>query len=192
VLGGGFAQKEAAMGSFDAFINVLTVLTVLSVASERVTNVVKLRRHPKREGEDQDPQREYLITWTNVGIGAALALLMKADLFAMLAHADSPWGTLGWTEWDGTKWVRTAALHDVAGAAQAVLGSVITGVSLGFGSKFWHDVLGIVVEMRALVQSKTVPQPQPTVAQVTATVKTPGDTQAAAIVVQQGAPHAAE
>jgi hypothetical protein len=177
------------MGSFDAFINVLTVLTVLSVAAERVTNVVKLRRHGEWRA-DADRQREFRITWTNIAIGAGLALTMKADLFAMLARADAPWSTLGWTTWDGTKWVRTDALQNVAGAAQAVLGSLVTGVSLGFGSKFWHDVLGIVLEMRTLVQNKATVQAQTATTQVVATVKAQGDAKAA--IAAKVEPDAAE
>lgn len=142
------------MGSFEPFINVLTVLTVLSVAAERVTNFIKLRRHAAWP-EDDERTREFRITGCNIGVGIALALCAKADIFMMLARADAPWNTLGWTTWNGQHWVRSTAAADLAGIAQAVLGSVITGVSLGFGSQFWHDTLGLVLELRTKLRTRT-------------------------------------
>jgi hypothetical protein len=138
------------MGSLEPIINILTVLTVLSVAAERVTNVVKLRRDSSWKANDSR-QREFLITWSSALVGIAIAIAMKADLFAMLAHPDAPWSTLGWTQWNGTVWVRHPSVSSVSGVSQALLGSAMTGLSLGFGSTFWHDVLGIVLELRKKV-----------------------------------------
>jgi hypothetical protein len=146
------------MGAIEPFINILTVLTVLSVAAERVTNVVKLRRDSSWK-ENDNREREFKITWSNVLIGIAIAIAMKADLFAMLAQPDSPWTTLGWTQWNGTVWVRHPAAGSLSGIAQALLGSAMTGISLGFGSTFWHDVLGIVLELRKLTEKRAAAQP---------------------------------
>ena len=79
---------------------------------------------------------------------------MKADLFDMLAHPSEPWSTLGWTHFDGVRWVRHPAATSWSGFVQALLGSTITGFSLGFGSTFWHDTLGIVLELRKLTEQR--------------------------------------
>ena len=124
--------------------------------------MVKLRRHAEWQ-DNENRSRERLITASSIWVGVALAIAMKADLFAMLASPDSPWSTLGWTRWDGSHWVRHAALASPAGAVQALMGSAITGISLGFGSKFWHDVLGVVVELRRMASNRA--------AQVTASAR---------------------
>jgi hypothetical protein len=87
-------------------------------------------------------------------VGIAVAIAMKADLFAMLAHPEAPWSTLGWTQWNGTTWIRHPSVSSLSGMSQALLGSSMTGLSLGFGSTFWHDVLGIVLELRKITQNR--------------------------------------
>jgi hypothetical protein len=142
------------MDAFGPIVNVLLVLSVLSVAAERVTNLVKLRRDKDWCGlEARD--RELRITFTNVLAGVTLAAVMKADLFGMLSQPSAPWSTLGWTQWNGQTWVRHAAASSVGGVTYALLGSAITGIALGFGSKFWHDVLGIVVELKKLTEGRS-------------------------------------
>lgn len=142
------------MDSLEPIINVLMVLTVLSVAAERVTNIVKLRREKEwRALPERD--RELRITFTNVLAGVTLAAVMKADLFGMLSQPNAAWSTLGWTQWDGQAWVRHSAAASWSGGMYALLGSTITGMALGFGSKFWHDVLGIVVELKRMTESRS-------------------------------------
>lgn len=142
------------MDAFGPIVNVLLVLSVLSVAAERVTNLVKLRRD-KDWCELPDRDRELRITFTNVLAGVTLAAVMKADLFGMLSQPSAPWSTLGWTQWNGQTWVRHAAASSAGGVTYALLGSAITGIALGFGSKFWHDVLGIVVELKKLTEGRS-------------------------------------
>ena len=49
---------------------------------------------------------------------------------------------------DGARWVWSPALQTVGSALYALGGCVLTGFALGFGSKFWHDLLGMVFELR--------------------------------------------
>ena len=44
--------------------------------------------------------------------------------------------------------VRASVLMSVPSALYAAGGCIITGVALGFGSKFWHDMLDIVFNAR--------------------------------------------
>jgi len=142
------------MESLEPIINLLTVLTVLSVTAERLTNVIKLRRSADWDVLEAR-QKELRIVTTNLAVGMSLALVMKADLFAMLAQPAAPWSTLGWTQWDGSAWVQHAATLSAGGVLHAVLGSALTGAALGLGSSFWHDVLAIVFELKKQSQART-------------------------------------
>lgn len=139
------------MEPFTPLINLLVVFSALSVAAERATNVFKLNRKQlstKGKTAEAEKERERGITQASVAISIGLALVMKADFFALLGHINAPWETLGWARMEGGMLVQADALHSVGAAAWAVAGSVITGFALGFGSKFWHDMLDIVFKTR--------------------------------------------
>ncbi len=157
------------MDSLEPLINVVAVLTILSIMAERATNLIKLGS-PKlrcahehdgasKEGEPSSAQeekaREYAITGWAIGMGVAIALLLKADIFAILGNMQEPWKTLGWVHVDNYKWVRSAALATPRGLGYATAGCLLTGVALGFGSKFWHDVLGSVREVKNIAKKKS-------------------------------------
>ena len=136
------------MQSFEPLINLLVLLSALSIAAERLTNVWKLRFHTwhltpatsEKEWERHVGQQALLVS-------VLLAIAVKADFFAILSHLEAPWETLGWAA--GPSPSSPWAL------ASAIAGSVLTGVSLGFGSKFWHDVLDIVYGARTRIRNAT-------------------------------------
>ena len=88
----------------------------------------------------------------NCGVCVGVAVLVKANLFEILNSLDAPWQTLGWMELGDAKWSAAAALHSPSTALYAVLGSAVTGVALGFGSKFWHEALDGVLELRGIAK----------------------------------------
>ncbi len=45
-------------------------------------------------------------------------------------------------------------------AGHAILGSAITGLALGFGSKFWHEVLDAVFEIRNMAKNRNIQSKQ--------------------------------
>lgn len=145
------------MNGFDPIINLLLFLTTLSVAAERLTNVLKLRNpqlrseKPTKAGEKE---REELITTRAVLVGIAVALALKADLLAVMRRLDAPWETIGWMQWHESMWVWAPETHDLLTLVYALLGSVVTGTALGFGSKFWHEVLDGVLELRNMAKLK--------------------------------------
>ena len=145
------------MESLEPLINLLILLTVLSVAAERVTNLLKLRDEklssPEAD-EKKERKREGSISARAALIGVFVAVLVKADLFTIIAHLDDPWHTLGWVQMQGHEWVRTSATSGLGPFVYTLGGCVLTGVALGFGSKFWHDVLGVVFEVRGMAKRK--------------------------------------
>jgi len=139
------------MDSFEPLINVLTLLTVLSVLAERMTNLLKLRHENLRTlkiTEVEERRREYGIAWRNILVGILFSILLKADLFAIMSRLEAPWDTLGWVQVENYRWMRSPASATLGGAIYALAGCTFTGFALGFGSKFWHDILGAVYELR--------------------------------------------
>ena len=143
------------MQSLEPLINLLILMTVLSVAAERVTNLLKLRDERLRlpgENEAKEREREESISTRAALIGVFVAVLVKADLFAIITHLDDPWQTLGWVQMHEHQWVRTVATANLGAFLYTLAGCVLTGAALGFGSKFWHDVLGVVFEVRGMAK----------------------------------------
>ncbi len=147
------------MDAFEPLINLLIVLTVLSVAAERLTELLKLHNNELKDRKqaietNTQPDRAYAISLRAVIVGCFLALAVKADFFEILTHLEEPWSTLGWVNVRDHVWVRAPATRGFHNVIYAAMGCVLTGVALGFGSKFWHDVLGAVYELRSIARNR--------------------------------------
>ena len=143
------------MTTLEPLINLLVVLTLLSVAAERATNLLKLRSEElrnERASPEEEKERERGITIRSVGMGVVLAVIVKADIFEMLSRLEAPWETLGWVRVTAGQWQQATATGGLGTFAYALVGSAFTGIALGFGSKFWHDILDTVFELRKIVQ----------------------------------------
>ena len=130
---------------FEPLINLLVLLSALSIASERLANALKLGHtdlRDKKGSSEEEKARERRIALRALAASVALAVLMKADFFEILSHLEAPWDTLGWVRSTGEAWTVSRFL-------QALQGAIVTGISLAFGSKFWHDVLDLVYGVRA-------------------------------------------
>ena len=142
------------MSAFEPIINLLVVLTALSVAAERLTNAWKLRNPVLRDKSENEKEREGRIGNRTLIVGIVLALVLKANLLTLLAHIDAPWDTLGWIRLEGSIWQLAPETDSPVSIGYAILGSLATGAALGFGSKFWHDILDTVLELRNNVRRK--------------------------------------
>lgn len=132
------------METFEPVINLLVLMSALSIASERLANAIKLRDpvlREKRNRMNEEKERERLIAHRVLAASMLMAVLVKADFFAILAHLEAPWDTLGW-----------ARPTSVSGFLYTIGGTAVTGLSLGFGSKFWHDVLDMVYGVREAIK----------------------------------------
>lgn len=150
------------MNGIEPLINLLIVLTALSVAAERITNIWKLQSPAMRTlkgAPDKEKDRERAIAGRVMLVGIGLALVLKADLIAILRRLDAPWDTLGWFQMRGSIPIIAPEVESVLGVTIALLGCVATGVSLGFGSKFWHDLLDTFLELRNMARNKNLAAP---------------------------------
>jgi hypothetical protein len=134
---------------------------MLSVVSERWTNYIKMKRSELRvkcKDKDEDRNRQFKIMKKSVVLGFVVALAMKADMFAILGNADAPWETLGWVQMHGHRWVRSSAVANGGAIVRSLGGCLVTGAALTFGSKFWHDVLGNVYELKEVARRIKAPK----------------------------------
>lgn len=130
------------MQGFEPVINLLVLLSILSIVAERVANYIKLRDPALRAVDPASrKERERLIANRAMAVSIVLALLLKADFFEILANLDAPWGTLSW--------MRGPSPATPLPFVSALAGSALTGVSLGFGSRFWHEVVDAIRGLRA-------------------------------------------
>ena len=139
------------METFQPLINILVLLTILSFAAERGANVLKLWNEDLRNKQKKyadERHREYAMSGRSVLTGIFLALIIKANFFEIITHLDDPWKTIGWVRIFEYNWTLSPALTTWGAFITAIVGSIITGVALGFGNKFWHDILGLVYEVR--------------------------------------------
>ncbi|MDI3525845.1 MAG: peptidoglycan LD-endopeptidase CwlK [Tenuifilum sp.] len=123
----------------DTLIILVTILLPLSLISERITNLIKLflpqgflglgNVRYKEENPILEKKRERRIFAISLISGEIVAFALKADLFTILTK-----GTFGWNvEGSGYAWI---------------IGCLFSGFFLSWGSKFWHDLLEIILEMK--------------------------------------------
>ena len=139
------------MEAFAPLINLLVLFTILSLTAERATNVIKLNSNDlrmRKKDEDGTRKREQKINIRNILINILFSIVIKANFFEVITHLSDPWKTLGWVQIQDNQWFLSPVLDSLGMTLIALVGCLIMGIALGFGSKFWHDILGIVYEIR--------------------------------------------
>lgn len=126
----------------DILLSLVVVLLPLSFISERISNFFKLvlpsdgklgfgnLRHKENDSK-KEKTRERKIFLLSLLSGEIVAFSLKADLFQIIEN-----GKIGWNHSsDDLLWI---------------VGCLFTGFFLSWGSKFWHDLLGILLEVKNL------------------------------------------
>lgn len=153
----------------EKLISTASVFLVLSLAVEKITEYIKLRKKELRvkpSGKDAEKEREKSILARGLLIGILVALFLKADSIQMLVSGE-PGEVIGWENvvlYDEVQideltpanyyYFKALTFNDASFGEflfrwiQAVIGILITGVALSFGSKFWHDIVGILYEVK--------------------------------------------
>lgn len=138
---------------FENVINATLVLFILSLITEKVANFIKL--HSTRLAIPQNSllfeiSRTRAIQKRTIVIGIVIAVLCKANLFNIFntesplfwVRNDLPFFTSEVFDWnENFGWVEFIGI---------LFGSALTGLFLSFGSKFFHDLLDLLLEAKNL------------------------------------------
>ena len=117
---------------------IVTILLALSLISERVSNFIKLHSKKLRERTgtmEEEKVRERNIQRLALFSGLLVSAIAGADLFNLLKGKEG--GLLGFS------WANF-------GDPTIILGMILTGFFISLGSKFWHDMLDIVLQFSEL------------------------------------------
>jgi hypothetical protein len=151
----------------DKYISITIILFILSMISERVSNFLKLnlpedtlilglfktdKYRTKLKDSYQEKLRERRIFGLALFCGFIVAFCAKANLISMFNEKKGVdmANTMGWE------------LKDVSwdfNFLMILIGCFLTGIFLSLGSKFWHDLLDLLLQIKnyreKLVDEKT-------------------------------------
>jgi hypothetical protein len=139
-------------------IQFATVMFMLSIICERVAEFFKNYLCGKRLGRYslvgdtltkypshslREIRRQYRVLKINLLIGFLTAFFCHASLFSILHHLNDPGKVIGWPNK-----VEFPPLKDWFKYVSFIAGCFLTGAFISLGSKFWHDLLDIVMEVK--------------------------------------------
>lgn len=136
----------------DGIISLAATLFILSMISERIVNFIKLEFSNRKflfwqfgnlkdieDNDDGEDKRDKRLIGLNIVFGSIIALLIRADLINILKDAEHPGNTLGWDTFvKQLPWSGITLLP----------GCFLTGCFLSLGSKFWHDLVDLLLQVK--------------------------------------------
>jgi hypothetical protein len=137
----------------DKLATVGTMLFILSMVSERIVSFIKLRSvegksflfivvPSKTESSSrwtdtvEEAKREKSILAINLTIGFLVAIAAHANFFDMFSNNSTIVG------WD------FSAEFDFKRVIPELIGCILTGMFISLGSKFWHDVVDLIFQIK--------------------------------------------
>lgn len=102
-------------------------------------------------GSPRELRRHYRILKLNLCIGFLTAFLCHASLFDILGEIKDPSKVIGWDD----KYLNNATWTDFYSGAAFVFGCFFTGTFISLGSKFWHDMLDLVLAIKNVKKEVT-------------------------------------
>jgi hypothetical protein len=123
----------------DKVIQPTIVLLILSLITERIVNFIKFQYNSlasKHNTYFAEKIREKQIQTMSILVGIAIALIAKANLFDFFKDDFN----LFWIPDDFKGWKLLSN----------IVGSIISGMFLSLGSKFFHDLLDVLLQVKNL------------------------------------------
>ena len=146
-------------------IQIVTVLFILSMIFERINEFLKHYLSCKKvvgvgwyivgdtttkfpAGSKEEKRREYRILKMNLFLGVLTSFLAHASFFDLLRNLDNPGKVIGWPG------DFSLIFKDITFGTpfQFVIGCLFTGAFISMGSKFWHDLLDLLLYTKNLKQ----------------------------------------
>jgi len=137
----------------DSMIPLIATLFILSMINERIVNFIKLQFSGKKvfgislgnlkrksAGGDENERNKRLIV-INIVIGSLICIMLRADLINLMEHMNMPAVSIGWKNFSPS---------DIWDYITLVPGCFLTGCFLSLGSKFWHDLLDLLLYTKNL------------------------------------------
>ena len=118
------------------WITIVTILFALSLISERISNLIKLYIPALKSKSENEKNRERNIMILAICSGWLVAFISGADFFKLIESGE------------------LVPLKDLNNTN--ILGVVLTGLFISMGSKFWHDILDIVLQFSKLKKFKAI------------------------------------
>jgi hypothetical protein len=120
--------------------------TIVSVLLKRIFRIGDTIDKGPMNSVAED-KRYYRILKINILCGFVTAVALHADIFTILQNLETPENALNWK--NSSIWWFT---HDgeKQHILQFLLGCFGTGLFISFGSKFWHDMLDLLLEVKNL------------------------------------------
>jgi len=122
----------------DIAIQPTIVLLILSLITEKIANFIKLQKESwanKKDSELEEKIREKQIQTITLIVGIVVALVAKANLF-LLFNKDF---NLFWSN-----------IPEGESIVSNIIGSIVSGIFLSLGSKFFHDLLDMLLQVKNL------------------------------------------
>ena len=156
----------------EKYIGFVIVLFFLSMICERVSDFLKHSLGEKntflsvfivwmfRIGDtlgkggpnsEQEEERYFRILKINIFCGFWIAFALHADLFSILGNIENPWLALTWENYHFESfWLIVDKDNHNQPLVLFILGCLGTGLFISFGSKFWHDLLDLLLQVKNL------------------------------------------
>lgn len=156
------------MSVSDKLIAISTMLFILSMISERVVTYIKLwcikgrsflfiivpaevDTCEKSDDPEEEAKRSRSILAINLTVGFLIALLAKASLFDMFSFSATTIEDDAWNKLFSWPMEKYSLSFEFAGRLLSILfGCMLTGSFISLGSKFWHDLLDLLLETKNL------------------------------------------
>lgn len=146
----------------EIFIPIVIIFFIFSLISERIANFLKLNLpevseeqkffkifpggpfRTKTKNPDIEKIRERRIFWLALISGLIVSFSAKANLFSMLKYMEKANQTLWWNT------DRSDLVKFSENGIEIFFGCILTSLFISLGSKFWHDLLDLLLETKNL------------------------------------------
>lgn len=133
--------------SIEYFITTTMVLLILSMVTEKITNWIKLgNKWSDKFGKLEGKAKERQVQKLSMTTGIVIAIAAKANIFKVYdPDFNMFWASVDFSfcnDADGKDCVTLGTF------LLNIFGSVITGIFLSLGSKFFHDLLDILLQVK--------------------------------------------